>query len=250
MPSFLKPGIIDILDILLVSWLVYRFLLLIQGTRAAHMALGLLLLLVGSVVAQVLNLRGVSLIISSVRVAWVVAIAIIFQPELRRALAQLGQNPLIRRVLRVRSPQAADEIADAAAMLSAKGHGGLIVIERNLGLKTYVTTGKPINAETTAELIVTIFTPGSPLHDGAVIVRGSQVVAASCILPLSSPVGGRHAMGMRHLAAVGITEETDAVAVVVSEETRRVSLAVNGRLERGLEPSRVRGRLRELLSRQ
>lgn len=250
MPSFLKPGIIDILDILLVSWLLYRLFLMIQGTRAAHMALGLVLLVVGSLLAQVLNLRGVSLIISSVRVAWVVAVAIIFQPELRRALAQLGQNPLVRRVLRVRVPQAADEIADAATLLSSRGYGGLIVIERNMGLKTYMSTGKPINAEITAELIVTIFTPGSPLHDGAVIVRGNQVVAASCILPLSTPVSGRRAMGMRHLASVGITEETDAVAVVVSEETRRMSLAVNGRLERGLEQTRIRGRLRELLSRQ
>jgi len=109
MPTFLRPGVLDILDVLLVSWLLYRFLLLIQGTRAAHMVLGLVLLMIGSVVAQVLNLRGMSWIISSVRLAWVVAVAVIFQPELRRGLAQLGQNPIVRRMLRVENPQIADE---------------------------------------------------------------------------------------------------------------------------------------------
>lgn len=250
MPTFLRPGILDVVDVLLVSWLLYRFLLLIQGTRAAHIVLGLVLLMVGSVIAQVLNLKGMSWIISSVRVAWVVAVAVLFQPELRRGLAQLGQNPIVRRLLRVENPQVADEIAEAASVLSSKGFGALIVIERNMGLRTYITTGKPVNAEVTAELIVTIFTPGSPLHDGAVIVRGNQLVAAGCVLPLSSPASHRRAMGMRHLAAVGVSEETDALAVTVSEETRRVSLAVNGRLEKGLEPDRLRARLSELLSRR
>jgi len=250
MPTFLNPGIIDVLDVALVSWLLYHFLMLIRGTRAVHMVLGLLLLMIGSVVAQVLNLRGMSWIIESVRVAWVVAVAIIFQPELRRGLAQLGQNPIVRRILRGQNPQAADEITEAAASLSSKGFGALIVIERNMGLKTYMTTGKPINAEVTAELIATIFTPGSPLHDGAVIVRGNQLIAASCILPLSSPVTDRRSMGMRHLAAVGVSEETDAIAVTVSEETHRISLAINGRLEKGLDPDRLRARLRELLSRR
>ncbi len=250
MPHFLRPGLLDLVDILLVSWLLYRFLLLIQGTRAAHMVVGLILLLLGSVVAQVLNLRGMSWIISSVRIAWVVAVAVIFQPELRRGLAQLGQNPIIRRVLRVENPQAADEIAEAASLLASKGHGALIVVERTMGLKTYESTGKPINAEVTAELIATIFTPGSPLHDGALIVRGNQIVAASCILPLSTTASGRRPLGLRHLAAVGVSEETDAVAVTVSEETRKISLAVNGRLEKGLEPDRVRARLRELLRRR
>jgi diadenylate cyclase len=247
MADFLKPDILDVLDILLVSFLIYRLLLLIQGTRAARMVLGLTLILVGSVIAQWLNLRGTNWIIGSVKVAWVVAVAIIFQPEIRRALTQLGHNPLIRRILKVEHPQALDEVAEGAALLSARGEGGLIVLERNTGLKTYASTGKPINAKATAELITTIFTPGSPLHDGAVIVRGDEVVAASCILPLTSTVGKRRTMGMRHMAALGISEETDAVAVVVSEETHRVSLAVNGMMEKGLEHERLRTRLKQLM---
>lgn len=246
MPSFLRPGILDVVDILVVAWLLYRFLLLIQGTRAAYMVVGLLLLMVGSVFAQLLNLRGLSWMISSVRVAWVVAVAVIFQPELRRGLAQLGQNPVVRRLLRTETPHATDEIVEAASILAGKGYGALIVVERNVGLKTYMATGRPINAEVTAELLVTVFTPGSPLHDGAVMIQGNQLLAAACILPLSGAISPRGSMGMRHLAAVSITEETDAVAVVVSEESRKISLAVNGKLERGLDPEALRARLRQL----
>ncbi len=247
MTSFLTPGVLDLLDILLVSLLIYRLLLMIQGTRAARMVLGLTLIMVGSVVAQWLNLRGLTWIIDSVKVAWVVAVAIIFQPEIRRALTQLGHNRLIRRILKVEHPRAIDQVTEAASLLASRGEGALIVLERNTGLKTYAATGKLINSDITAELLATIFTPGSPLHDGAAIIRGNQVIAASCILPLTSGIRKRRSMGMRHMAALGIAEETDAVAVVVSEETHRISLAVDGKMETGLKRDKLRYRLKELM---
>lgn len=246
MPTFLKPGILDIVDIMLVAWLVYRLLLLIRGTRAARMVLGITVLLLISMAAQILNLKGLSWIIDGVRVAWVLIVAIIFQPEIRRALTQLGQNPVIRNLLRVEYPKAIDEVTEAASLLSARGEGALIVLERNTGLKTWESTGTPVSAEVTAQLLATLFTPGSPLHDGAVILRGERIAAASCILPLAVRLQKTKTMGTRHLAALGISEETDAVAVVVSEETHQISLAVDGTLYRDLKRDALRTKLLEL----
>ena len=205
MPTFLKPGILDFIDIMLVAWLVYRLLLLIRGTRAARMVLGITVLLLFSMAAQILNLKGMSWIIDGVRVAWVLIVAIIFQPEIRRALTQLGQNPVIRNFLKVEYPKAIDEVAEAASLLSARGEGALIVLERNTGLKTWESTGTTVSAEVTAQLLATIFTPGSPLHDGAVLIRGDRIAAASCILPLAVRPNKRKSLGTRHLAALGIS---------------------------------------------
>ncbi len=246
MPSFMRPGILDVFDILVVSWLIYRLLLLIRGTRAARMVLGITVLLLFSMIAQWINLRGLSWIMSGVRVAWVLVVAIIFQPEIRRALTQLGQNPLIRTLFRVEQSHALDEVAEAASLLSARGEGGLLVLERNTGLKTWEASGTSLSAEVSAELLATIFTPGSPLHDGAVIIRGNRIAAASCILPLATRAKGRRPLGTRHLAALGISEETDAAVIVISEETHKISIAVNGKLKRNLTRETLRASLANL----
>jgi diadenylate cyclase len=176
----------------------------------------------------------------------VIAIVVVFQPELRRALAKLGQSPLLRGFLREENLNTVDEVVGAAQRLSQMKLGGLIVLERVVGLKSYVESGKIINAAVSSDLITTIFTVPSPLHDGAVIIRGSIMVAARCALPLTQNPRYRRVLGMRHQAAVGITEETDAVVVVVSEETGAISVANQGRLLRKLDAKTLRETLMDL----
>jgi diadenylate cyclase len=169
-----------------------------------------------------------------------VLLVVVFQPELRAMLAQLGQNRWFRRIVREQEQHAADQITRAAVRLAELRYGGLLVIEQGVGLRTVVETGKELDADLSSELLITLFTPYTPLHDGAVIVRREKIVAAACTLPLSQNAAYARSFGMRHKAAIGITEESDAVVVVISEETGEVSVAFDGKLERNIEKFALR----------
>jgi diadenylate cyclase len=234
----------DLLDVLIVAFVIYRIALLIRGTRAMQMVLGLAVVGVAFVGSQVLGLFTVNWLLNNFLGSLIVILVVIFQADIRRALTRVGSRSFIG--LHSTPTGAASELAQAAAWLSARKMGALIVLEQEVGLSEYVEAGKPIGARLSAELLETIFMPGSPLHDGAVIVAGGQVIAAACVLPLSSNPNATLALGTRHRAAIGITEDSDALAIVVSEEDGTISLARRGELRRKLEPAALIAALQEL----
>lgn len=243
MSSFHFNLTIDMLDILIVSFLFYRLFMLFKGTRAIQMFIGLFLLILVSFIAQWLNLNALNRILSSLKTVLVIAFVILFQPELRKALTQLGQNRIIGMFLKVESSGTVSETVKACQLLVQKGLGAIIVVERDVGLKNYIETGTRLDAKVTSELLISIFTPPGPLHDGAVIVEKDRIIAAGCILPLSqNPRIGR-TLGTRHRAGLGLTEETDAIAIIVSEETGSISLAREGKLKRKLDLNALRNEL-------
>jgi diadenylate cyclase len=244
--TFLKPGIADILDVVIVSYIIYRILLVIRGTRATQMVLGLLLLLICGIVAQWFHLNALSLMISTLEAVWVLGFIIVFQPELRRGLAELGRSRFFRFFIRSQEQRIVEEIVRAIERLVAQKNGALVVLERETGLKSFVETGVRLEAVVSAELLSAIFTPKSPLHDGAVIVGQYIVKAAGCILPLTEQPVYDKELGTRHRAAIGLSEQTDALVIVVSEETQQVSLTYDGFLERNVSIETLRKRLKEL----
>ena len=226
--------LLDLLDIVIVGFIFYRLYLIIRGTRATQMFVGLAVLFLFSVVAQSLGLLLLNKIIVSLQTVWLIAFIIIFQPELRGALSYLGQTRYFRALVREHHPEIVDELMAATTHLQKAGLGAIMVIERNTGLKNHIDTGTRIDSSIKAELLETIFTPPTPLHDGAVILRGDRLVAAGCILPLSRNEHLAYTLGTRHRAALGITEESDALVIVVSEENRQISVAEEGHLRRRL----------------
>jgi diadenylate cyclase len=235
--------IVDVLDVLIVTFLLYKLFTLMRGTRAVSMFFGLIVLFILSVMAQWLHLMAVNWLISSLKTVWVIAFVIIFQPELRRALASLGQRRFLRRFFTVEETGVIPEIIKSAARMADKGIGALIVLEKDMGLKNYIETGTKIDARVTAELLETIFTPTSPLHDGAVIIQNDRVAAAGSILPLTQDQRLSAALGTRHRAAIGLTEESDAIVIVVSEETHAISYAQGGKLKRKIDTNTLRSDL-------
>src|SRR5205823_2760327 len=229
-----KLWVLDLLDIFLVAVLFYRLLILVKGTRSAQMYVGLLIIVLVGVIAREFDLIAVRWIVDSLKTVWLIAFVILFQPELRHALAQFGRTRYFRSFLRGDQYGALGELIRSVETLAHRRHGGLIVMERNVGLRNFVETGTRIDAKLSAELLVTLFSPGSPLHDGAVILREDAVVAASCILPLSSNTRTAAMLGTRHRAALGLSEETDAAVVVVSEQTGGISVAFRGKLKQQL----------------
>ncbi len=237
-----------VVDILLVAAIFYGILYLIRGTQAVHLLRGVLLLvLLVVLVGNVFHLAAFSWLIRNTFSALLVAIPVIFQPELRRALERLGRAGwlLNRGGADAAVSQVIDSVSRAAQELSERRHGALIVIEGDAILQDVVATGMPLDAVVSSDLLLTIFFPNSELHDGAAIIRGNRVVAARCILPLAEAATGDGRLGTRHLAAIGLTEQTDALVIVVSEETGIISLAHNGRMIRNLD----KGRLARLLYR-
>jgi diadenylate cyclase len=232
--------IVDVIDVLIVTFLLYKLFTLMRGTRAVSMFFGLIVLFVLSVLAEWLNLMALNWIISSLKTVWVIAFVIIFQPELRRALASLGQRGFLSKFFTVAETGVIPEIIKSAQRLSDKGIGAIIVLEKDMGLKNYIETGTKVDARVTAELLETIFTPPSPLHDGAVIIQNDRVAAAGAILPLTTDQRLSAALGTRHRAAIGLTEETDAVVIVVSEETHAISYAQGGKLKRKIDINTLR----------
>ncbi len=242
MPShlgLLLPRWRDVIEILIVAFVIYRVLLVVVGTRALHILFGLVLLGAAYVAAVLLKFTMISYLLGVVFTYGAFALLIVFQPELRAALARLGQSRVMRFFYRGEAHQVAAEIAEATDRLSRAGTGAIIAVEGEVGLGDYLASGTPLTAKVSADLLTTIFTPYSPLHDGAVLVRGDAIIGAGCILPLTQfPVADR-TLGTRHRAALGLSEETDALVIVVSEETSMVSVAHRGSLERGVGLERL-----------
>jgi diadenylate cyclase len=233
-------GIRDALEIAIVAYMLYRVLLLIHGTRAVQMLTGIVVLVVIYGVALLARFTMITYLLGLVFTYGAFAGVVIFQPELRQALAHLGQSRLTRFLRRMGASEVAEEIVAALERLSQSGIGAIIVVERDMALGEYVESGSPLQAKVSADLLATIFTPYSPLHDGAVIVRGDTVIGAGCILPLSQAALSDRTLGTRHRAALGLAEETDAIVLVVSEETSTLSVAVDGRLVRSATPDQIR----------
>jgi len=258
MPDFgwLLSRLVDlraIFDVLVVSVIIYWLLWVAQGTRATQLIRGIVTLLaLVYFLGTSLELSTLNWLLSRTWPALVVALPVIFQPELRRALEQLGHTGAwLRTSFPANGEQdmerTVDEIVRAAAQLARQRFGALIVIERETGLQDYVDRGVPLDATITRQLLINIFFPNSPLHDAAVIVRGDRLLAASVVLPLTDNISATGQLGTRHRAAIGVTEESDALAVVVSEETGQIAVAHNGRLIRNLDQDRLRRVLRSLL---
>jgi diadenylate cyclase len=239
----------DLLDIAIVAILIYESLKLIRGTRAVQMAAGSLLIVGLFYVSRLAPLQTVNWLIRNMLVYVAFAAIVIFQSDIRRALAHFGQAPFFRYFNRqVAADETIEELVVATTMLSSHRIGAIIALEREIGLRNYIESGIPLDATLTYDLIVTIFQPGSPLHDGAVILQEDRVAAAACFLPLTVNPKVSRELGTRHRAAIGLTEEGDAVAIVVSEETGQIALARDGQIERGLTPDDLRDRLRTIVS--
>lgn len=239
----------DAIDILLVGITFFALLQLVKGTQAIQLLRGVTILIFITVfLSSVLSLTAFSWLMEKILPALLVSIPVIFQPELRKALERLGRaGGLIDRPMReAAANRAITQVARACRILSESRFGALIVLERNTGLQDYAESGVKINAEVSTELLLTIFFPNTALHDGAVIVREDQVIAAAALLPLGNPQGRDQRLGTRHRAALGITEQTDAIAVTVSEETGIISVATNGRMVRHLDETRLRSILQRL----
>jgi diadenylate cyclase len=232
----------DLVDIAIVAYIIYRFLLLIRGTRGVQMTFGIGVLLLLYWISRYSGLSTVQWLLSNALTYIVFAIIVIFQSEIRRGLAGIGKTPILGRHSRQRS-EVFEEITQAATMLASRKIGALIVIERDIGLKNYVENGIVLDAVLAFDLLVTIFNPNTPLHDGAVIVVRNRIAAAACFLPLTLDPYHSKELGTRHRAAIGMTEETDAVAVIVSEETGVISLAIDGKITRNLDGVTLRASL-------
>ena len=234
--------LLDLVEITLVAYLIYRVLILWAGTRAFQILFGLVVLVAIYVLAQVAGLRLIESILSQAFTYGAFALIVVFQPELRSALARLGRSRVLNVITRFeeRSQAVADEIVKAAEKLSQRRTGAIIAIEQKVSLEEYAETGSRVEAPVTAEMLVTIFTPYSPLHDGAVLIAGDKIRSAGAILPLTQSRIRDRSIGTRHRAALGLSEETDAIIIVVSEETAQVAVARDGTLEQAVTVDRLR----------
>jgi len=235
MVDILRPTVVDFIDMAVVAVIIYIFLRFIKGTRAFQILIGLLFIVVFSFVARSLNLSALSLIFNSLAAIWVIAFVILFQPEIRNALARMGRYRLLRFLVRSQQQLALAEIIKALEEMHKRKIGALVVFERDIDLGEYAATGTRLDAHVSAALITSIFTPRSPLHDGACILRGDKLLAAACILPVSKEPWVEDYYGMRHRAALGICSVSDAISVVVSEETGGISVGMEGKLYTNLE---------------
>lgn len=228
-----------ILEIAILWYAIYTILLLIKGTRTEQLLKGLLIIGLVSIITQQLRLDAINWVVTRIFPISVIVLVIIFQPELRRGLARLGQFGMYQEDMEV-----IGEISKAAVNLSKKKIGALVAIQRTSGLKTYIETGLSIDSKVTSELITSIFTPQAPLHDGAIVIERDRIVAAGCLLPLTQETNISKSLGTRHRAAVGLTEETDAVCIVVSETTGEISIAVGGKLTQDVGEEDLKGALK------
>ena len=235
---FNRPTIADVLDILIVAFLLYELLMLTKETRASAVLKGLVTLVVASWVSDLLGLTALNWVLLNVVNNGTVVLVILFQPELRKALEQLGRGAIHKTAVSAdleESGHIVSEITSCLLTLSRRRVGALIVIEQRIGLKDVIETGTSLNSQISAALLENIFEPNTPLHDGAVVIRGPRIMAAACILSLSEGKGISRELGTRHRAALGVTETTDAISLIVSEETGTISVARNGRLTRHLD---------------
>lgn len=238
--QFLSPGWNDLVEIVIVSVLIYRILLLIRQTRAMQMLFGILLLAGLYLMAVIADFSLIRRLIEALLQYGAIAALVVFQPEMRAALARLGRSRLVGLLGSAREARLVDRLVEGVEQLSRSGVGAIVAVQRETGLREYAQTGRGVEAVVSPELLGTIFAPQSPLHDGAVIIVGDKIKAAAAILPLTqNPVRDR-SLGTRHRAAIGLSEETDAVVIVVSEETSRISVAYGGGIETGVDGERLR----------
>ncbi|MDI7247631.1 MAG: diadenylate cyclase CdaA [Bacillota bacterium] len=246
-----REAVSAVADILIVAYVIYKILVIIRGTRAVSLLKGIAILFVATMLSNLLGLRTVYWLLQKTITMLFVALPIVFMPEMRRALEQIGRGGLFAGPLGFLGKEDAarliSDVARAAAMMARDKVGALIVIERETGVAELMETGTKIDGVVSAELLANIFTPNSPLHDGAVIIKGNRIVAAGCYLPLTENPAVSKRLGTRHRAALGLTEQSDAVVVIVSEETGVISLAFNGKLTRYLDEGALRDKLGELL---
>jgi diadenylate cyclase len=233
--GFIEMRVIDVIDIALVTFFLYKLYFMMRRTRAIQMFIGLAFIFIISLFTQALQMREMTWIFWNLRTIWLVSFVILFQPELRRLLTNMGQSRLFRFFTKAQTSAFVEEIIKGVMELSKRGYGGLIVLVRDTGLKSIVEAGVLIQANVHASLIVSIFNPRSPLHDGAIIIQNQIIEAAKCILPLTRTPQLDQSMGTRHRAAIGISEESDALVLVVSEETGTISMVENGEMVRGLD---------------
>ncbi len=245
--GFLNLNTLDIIDIIIVAILIYQFLRFIKGTKATPILFGIITIFAVSFIARWFNLRALAWIMNSILAVWVVAFVILFQPEIRNALAFIGRQRPLRFFIKVEPFPTISEIVDAVKKLAEKRHGGIVVIQKNDNLSDLIETGIRIESLVNSILIQTIFFPDNPLHDGACIVQGDKIVAASCVLPLSEnpDLGGK--FGLRHRAALGIAEHSDAFCIVVSEETGKISFAHKSKLVTKVSPDALTKTLKKVM---
>jgi len=227
--GFLTITIIDIIDIVLVTWIFFKVYQYFRETRAGQMLIGLIILLISSFIFNSLDLVAMSWLLNQFQTVWVVAFVILFQPEIRRLLIYVGQTRFFQTIFRMGTSRSLESIVEASLNMSEKRWGALIVIQRETGLRSYKEAGIQLKAEVSTPLLLSIFNPNSSMHDGAVILQNTLIEAAGCILPLTESQMVLPEMGTRHRAALGITEESDALVVVISEERGTISIAENGR---------------------
>jgi diadenylate cyclase len=238
----------DGLDILLVTFIIYQLLKFLRGTHAVQMALGALVLVVLYWTSLLFNLETVNWMLRTFLPFLVFGIIVVFQAEIRKVLAHLGRRPFVGGFTGQKQEEVIDEVVLASTTLSAQRTGAILVVEREMGLRSYIETGIALDAVLTYDLLISIFNPKTPLHDGAVIIQGNRVAAAACFLPLTVNPELSRTLGSRHRAAIGLSEDTDAVAVVVSEETGIISLVAEGQIRRELDGRSLRQALREALA--
>jgi diadenylate cyclase len=238
----------DIIDIILVAVLFYWLLLLIKGTKAAQILIGLLVLFFAFLFSRYIGLYTMDWLIQSFWAQIVLVLVILFQPEIRRALAQMGEARFLPSLTTAEELKSFEEIVRASIALANRKIGGLIVIEREISLNDFIEIGTPLDAKVSHELLLSIFHPTSPIHDGAVIIRGNRVVAAGCFLPLSLSANLSKAVGTRHRAGIGLSEETDAVVIIISEETGSIATSVGGKLEKNVDMGSLRDFLTEMFT--
>lgn len=237
----------DLIDIILVMIIVYRILLLIRGTRAVQMLTGFGIILISYYLSAELQLHTLHTILVEFFNNLILILIIVFQDEIRRALAQVGRNPFFSSTNTIEEVAIIEELVRSAEVLASQRTGALIVLERETGLKNYIEGGTILDCRVSIDLIVSIFHPSSPMHDGAMIIRNSRISSAACLLPISRDPGVRKEFGTRHRAALGVTQETDAVVVVVSEERGEISLVHHGTMIRDMDAKELRRQLLDLL---
>ncbi|NPV43948.1 Cyclic di-AMP synthase CdaA [Koleobacter methoxysyntrophicus] len=251
MELFKQLRFMDLIDIAIVAYVAYRAILLIRGTRAVQLIKGLAVLIISTKASEWLGLYTINWLLRNTMTVGVIALLIVFQPELRRALEQLGRggflvNPFFS-ISEEEINKLINELAHAVQVFTKNKMGALIVLERNTGLNEVIETGIEIGGKVTAELLVNIFIPNTPLHDGAVVIRNDKIMAAGCFLPLTENPNLSKELGTRHRAALGITEQSDAVSIIVSEETGVISVAVDGKLTRYLDIKTFKEMIKNLL---
>jgi len=245
---FIPVTLGDVLDIIFVAAVIYSILSLMEGTRARSMLSGLAFLLFLAFIAYWLDLKTIAWVIRRLGTVWVIAFLVVFQPELRDILSRIGNSRIFKIFSETPTFRVLDDVVSAARILSEGQVGALIAIQRQVPLDDVISTGKPIGAKLTPELLATIFAPHTPLHDGGVVISEDRIVAAACEFPMTENPRYRSILGMRHRAAVGLTEHSDAAVVVVSEETGAISLAIRGYLRRQLSPDALKRLLEVIMS--